>query len=1565
MSNIKGVYELSIWRDVYKNNEFIEEKVVVIGSDKMQDADVQHRAYGISQKRNVNGSRSLTFKLPYLYFNTNSGEKVVNPFVGLLANETKVKLKYNGKWYDYLIKNIAEDSKSHTCTYSAEDLFVNELSKNGFGVVLDKEKENNIGTNEELAKRILEEDTDWRVEGSDVNVQTQVEALYLLSVSHGVTKGWNILDPVEEGGVSTKKTDESFVNVGDNPAYVLAFYSSCSGKPRRFQYIHIAGEGNKANGIDVNGEGKYELDADNYIINKNCQYYIENPTYQTKDANGLFLPQGFKFEKIVTKYQAKRYVFSQKTAYFAPLDIYVDVVTKNGKDYYYYKKSEYSGPTFISNLISNNSFVEKYGWTGNCFSNIPVTNEKSNAKVEAKTEPDIFEYFGTDKWANRAYTSYIELTAPAADPEAPAAVPMVVEDSFYANRAKLKNLANGDKYVFAWRLKSGDLFDKIDSIDVAEWEYDSNFSCYNKKSKEAFMTINAGSTIQEKEVKIETYQQDENGTTTTILIPETYKFVIATVNNSKFTESTFKRSKVRTFFTLKNGQTVELEDFQIFEYIPDANNKPIFPDEQTTDGVIKTYHYYFNPDDNASATSLDDLNLLVGKEQEDSSFILKIDDKCEKVREVSAKESNYFNILQNIAEKFECWLDIDVKHNTDGSIIPNEKKVRFKNYVGKKLPYGFRYGFNLKAIQRTNVSKALTTKLIVRQNSNELAKNGFCTIARANANPTGDTALYDFSYYFNQGLMNKSDFIGDVYYPNEGYYDRIRAYNTKLVSLNDELAEILPQLTTVGAQLQVAESGMRAAAEEYEKAEYSFNELADFSLVEELGDQEKEGRIEIIKNDPDLKQYYMEAITALQAQDKHTKDYNRLVVSYDKLVAKKESLLRQIEETTTNKKETNKQFYKKYSRFIQEGTWQSEEYIDDEKYYLDAQKTLYNSCWPQVTYNINVANLENHPDYEYYKFDLGDTTYIQDPEFFGYLSDGATPYRKEIAISEKNEFIDCPWKDTVSVQTFKNQFQDLFKSLTASVQALQYSEGAYQKAAELAVSDDKDRFKFLEGAMNSAQMAIENAGDQTVTWDNRGITITDAVNKAKQLRLVSGAMMFRTLDENGEEAWKTGITPEGVSADLITAGRIDSGTIQIMNKNDTSFRWDSKGITAYDVDTDGNYTKNKGVRFNSNGLLGFNGVDSSSAPIDEKNASFYLTEEGMKVQPQNFAHTKDNENVSYTRNDYVKLGEVDNQIYNDWSSDGQPKWEDFGTEADSHPPFVAVMAVGETLDDGSVSESFRLYSDGTITANKIKLTGSVGWTSAASPNQIVYHTGAGTVNGKIPDKPENGTTFNKFVNGSDIYWHKIKDEDDKYYSKTTDGGATWSVVYSLGLDFNIYSDTGFFVFNEDRKPSFDQTAVLIVQGPDISADSTVTWIVGNNQEPELTDKQTLEYKITSDQSYDVDEFVFTANIEGTIREFKIPVTIQKTGRDGVQCYIDSSVGFLIEEKEKGNVKLTARIFEGAVEIDSEGEDLDYAWYIEDKRYLWIPTDGTTKTLTIQASDIKNKQVYFSATKKQA
>jgi hypothetical protein len=106
------------------------------------------------------------------YLDELSGEFYSNPFIGLLFNERKVKLRYGAlgakgtKWYDFVIKNVQENSETKTYTYTAKDLFVNELSKSGFNLVLDAELENNMGTIQELAEVVLDE-SDWQLEESD------------------------------------------------------------------------------------------------------------------------------------------------------------------------------------------------------------------------------------------------------------------------------------------------------------------------------------------------------------------------------------------------------------------------------------------------------------------------------------------------------------------------------------------------------------------------------------------------------------------------------------------------------------------------------------------------------------------------------------------------------------------------------------------------------------------------------------------------------------------------------------------------------------------------------------------------------------------------------------------------------------------------------------------------------------------------------------------------------------------------------------------------------------------------------------------------------------------------------------------------------------------------------------------------------------------------------------------------------------------------------------------------------------------------------------------------------
>jgi chromosome segregation ATPase len=86
-------------------------------------------------------------------------------------------------------------------------------------------------------------------------------------------------------------------------------------------------------------------------------------------------------------------------------------------------------------------------------------------------------------------------------------------------------------------------------------------------------------------------------------------------------------------------------------------------------------------------------------------------------------------------------------------------------------------------------------------------------------------------------------------------------------------------------------------------------------------------------------------------------DYNKAKTEMEKLdarISKINEELEDIKKLVSNKIE---EFEKKYVRFIQEASWTSEEYTDNNLYYLDAETTLHKSAQPKVSYTINVIEL--------------------------------------------------------------------------------------------------------------------------------------------------------------------------------------------------------------------------------------------------------------------------------------------------------------------------------------------------------------------------------------------------------------------------------------------------------------------------------------------------------------------------------------------------------------------------------------------------------------------------------
>ena len=1715
MSILSKSYELTIWNDVngVEQLDITSGYGGVIGSSTWCEENRQCRALEPVFSTNVNGVKKLSFKMYKKYIDTENGTEKENPFISKLVSEKKVKLHLpdepsDNQWHDFIIKNISENSSDGSYTYQLEDALVQELSKNGFGVTLDAKLNNNIGTAEELAKYILQE-TNWGVsEQSEVFVQTVDEVLVYITIPVGtVAVKLKDQEDMDKGVIpdGTKTFNDNDKTNGTIKA--LAFYSSCVDKPNRFQFIY-----------PITGLTK---DKEGYINTKNCQYYIEydDPSNDyTFEINsyGFILPKGFNIttvenETICTNYRGKRFGFTPQSKYIPVLDRYVNLYKKDNSNvvYYGYENSEYKSPALTQNLISNSTFESSSGWVG-------TKKENNGDKAKIESVQGYFDNNGNfinalDELKNgtfdpkiKTYKAYLKLNFQDANSS-------VINSCLFDNRTLIGQINTGDEWALDCDYKptiSGSTL----SFSLGEYGYYSDGDKYDiVKTGSSDLKANFDEGVDKQGYKV-------------------FK-----VTSSNYSEQTFKKEmQIRLQITASTPGIYYLEKIELFKVAYNGTN--IIPLEQQgetlEDRVIEKSYYYFTDNALTGITSPDQLvPEAVLKTLTYKTYKPVYNEQAEKIRSVTAKESNYFNILQSIAETFEAWLVLKIGRNTNGGITSRE--VLFKNYIAGKNNACFRYGVNLKDIQRTFESKNIVTKLIVKNNSNEYAKDGFCTIQRAGANPTGENYIYDFRYFFDKQLMDTNNYLSTLYaVPNgysinldlfktggganslQGYFSKIKWLNNQITNENKLLQSVAEDLTQYRADLEIAKAGLDAAVSGVEQTREDFllltgapidmllnGEVTNINVGTHVSDSDEvkkggfyysdrswlaeEQPVTVTSSASDLKitvkvkakepstssrEIYVKVypkitltkngssqeviqcytikctIPASELADDGTfatqivesetnqdivvgdfsnntgaqkliKEYAEYCINEQKYSSDKtskqalvnsceteyHSKQADIKQLTDWKKSLNEKFFEKYSRYIQEGTWISEEYIDDELYYADAQSVMYNSCYPQVAYAINVMSLEGLPGYEDFKYRLGETTNVVDIEFFG--GEG----KEEVIIVEKIENLDDSSKNQIRVQNFKNQFQDLFQKITATVQQAQYNTGSYEKAVALAEANQVRKQQFLADALDSANSKFFVGKQPSVRLTNEGLLVENPDSPCDAIKMVGGAILLSKQDENGQQAWVTGVTSDGISASLITAGVLNAGEIAIMNYDEPVFRWDSFGISAYYANWyDDNFgtvvsgvNTSKFVRFDKHGLYGINGGADG--------ANWHPT--GAYYDGDPFKEIDDLSTFSLT-------------------------WEGLKVTGDKATLRIGNGAKVNKNDDTllSIKDS---YNNITFA---IKNDGSIIWgtsDSGSSPVQVLYSTTKST----ISDKPIDGTDWTKQPNNAPSSdpsaWHRVYQSGDWYASYTYNGGANWTnPIRIAGASTSKITEWYYATENsseEVKGPNDDgylsggwnskwkDTPVSAGHGP-------VKKYLWNYEETELSNgtkvysqpalittqpksvQKIYEFYLVNngviptkptfgENPWNGSNLSYTntvppwtmvdtsENINSSIKisqskylwNFEVVCYDDKTcsigavanigagGEDIIKCEIESNLGFLLSDETADATKITliAKIFEGNTQIDQEGK-FTYKWYYlnnnietELKNEKGIALTG--KTIQVNFSAIKNKEVYFKAT----
>lgn len=1386
-------YQISVWEDRLVESggqsHYEEVKIAEIGSDTMTS---QNRVYSPVFKVNTNGEKTLTFSLKYKYYDDLVGDFVVNPFERFLVNERKIKLFYKDEWHDFVIKEREEESEEYTFTYTCTDLFVQELAKNGYGVTFNTDLNNNQGTVTELAARTLA-NTDWVVdeENSDLIQQTISEPIYICTVGDTSFSALNVethetvtIEPEEEiyifySYLQNKITEYvQFLRAADHDSWIYDNNNAIVGTNYRLlepvDYDSLATDNQIIYGSAAINVGSLNTESQGHRLVYNTLNTYDPVMGQTVDKYQLTHSDG------------------------------------RTQDIYHYTTSQYNTTSVVQNYLTNasNYTISNTG-NVNGWSNTVDTNLNSLLHIGLATYPDTALNSLAQISKLKQMKGYLELEFPAVTNSSPAYSHSFFNSGITDNAGLVGGIAGGDKFVLRYRYqwsneKHGSLqkpsnnswlravvaeytnvtknFEDEGSILVRQIDPNKIYIDFKGEFTDGSVHITGGELVDNNYIINNVIQTPSDKYVYDVANPEDETSSIEYIWNVK--DNIYERRTANNFvnyyytiaeakksisaskladpatrigvFVYKNNESDEyvyIEDIEITRYYEDANNKPVFTGSAPEAKVETIDHFYLKPEEGATSGSVELYNSL---ESLASTYNFNLDnikplknDNSEKILSIEASKSNCFNILQDICETFECWMKIEVEHDSIGRIVLNEnyhpnKKIVFKKYVGKENFAGFRYGINLTSITRSIDSNEFVTKLIVGQPASEYTTKGVLNIGDAKSNPSGESYILNFNYFLNQGLIeNREAFNQDL----NNFNQELKTKNIEINNLNDEYVAASAALQHLRSTRNVYIETVEVASDHYSKALSDFEKAvgqpySDFVLT--VGDTKNDEALNKLVNEiystailvnnskgllTNLNQEYqtldlkvngaptynvtvttytptiegLDDTTTLITSDYFeglrcvfTKDdisdplttswesdvndsefkenilYTHLTitsipenyeieytsqgstiktalnapVSFDitengsgatrsfRLVPTEEygqqyiGLKQQIETKLEEKNQIEKDFYAKYSRFIQEGTWESTDYIDNELYYMDALQVSNTSAQPKVSYTINVIEVSELEGLENYDFNVGDRTYIEDTDFFGWehyeASSGDavftdtvnadTPVKEHVVVSEVEWHLDEPDANTITVQNYKTQFEDLFQRISATVQTVEYNQAAYMRAASILDSNGRINPTLLVGSLNAiAGQSFNLTSNGTLKITDDGIIVRNLTDPGN-LVIIKNRGIEKSND--GGLTWENLISPEGVNTEVLTSGAINTRNITIMDGDNPSFRWDSNGISAFSQNDNG-YDLSTYVRFDKYGLYGVqNGADYIASSLDDikDQASFGLTWDGFFIK---------------------------------------------------------------------------------------------------------------------------------------------------------------------------------------------------------------------------------------------------------------------------------------------------------------------------------------------------------------
>ena len=942
----KKPYEISIWEDRLVTEEDIsyykEIKLAVIGSDKMESPN---RAFDPVLTENINGEKTLTFSLAYKYYDEYEGELVTNPFYSYLINERKVKLFYNNEWSEFVIKECEESSTENIFTYTAKELFSLELAKLGYNVTLNTELNNNQGTIIELAKQVLE-NTDWQVdeENSDLLVQFVQEPLYEAIITSET--GINVLDLNTNEQVTIEQNETiyifySFINnqITDYVQFIReadrnSFFIDDDNVIKSTNYRIMS----SVNYENDDNTGQIIIKIDTEEIARINGAYLNNQGYRlVYKMQTTYDPV---MDRTVDIYQMSfkdgvKEIYHFLDYNYTTSDIVVSYIT-NGSNFQLFENGKIQGwynttPVSLNNI--NKRILQPISVTTypelSVKGDLTLINELSEITGYLELK---FNDILTNNYENTFFNQGFEHSRSIID-HVSKGEEFVLRTRYYTADEKHGELQAGNPVGENNGLRL--IVAKYETVDQEcyineDVQNPSTIKAYKIIPKDIILDFNSDFEISPNVINSGIFSIDykqylvdnvvqvpslsyiyktEGNDAEYIWDPKQqiyilknesfadyylttaraqYSFTNEEMDDPKFRMGIFLYTKDSTLAS----QYIYVEDIQLTRCYRDAENNIVTLGNVPTATSIEAHKYYLKPEAQKTekdVTTYGSLDFLASELGINKDIITPVfNEESEKILSIQANNSNYFNILQDLCETFECWLDIRVEHEEDGSIKLDEnynpiKKVAFKEYAGKDNFAGFKNGINLTGITRNIDSNEIVTKLIVDPVQSEYTNTGSVDIQDAKSNPSGQAYILNLSYYINRGL------ITDVEQCNEDittYNQKTKELNEQRIAKEQEYIQAYNSLTKISAQRNTYTALIEEAEKQYNEALEDFQKLTNWDYdafvskyqnIEEWARADENKDKDLLKNDT-----IMDVIGEIYVASVALNNYSGILTNLDK-----------------------------------------------------------------------------------------------------------------------------------------------------------------------------------------------------------------------------------------------------------------------------------------------------------------------------------------------------------------------------------------------------------------------------------------------------------------------------------------------------------------------------------------------------------------------------------------------------------------------------------------------------------------------------------------------------------